>query len=364
MFIHSFKNTFKILLRQKSLIFWGLLFPIILGLLFKLALGNLDNEFKLEPIDVAVNEKLLNEPGFEIFLDGLEDEDIFKVTKTNNNQMLLDQKVVAYISDIDRIETQSAGVKETVVETVMNSYLHNMESVKKIFVENPNMDINSLFDYSEYVVDNSNPNMSLSNTYFYTLIGMQAMYGYMWGMTVIYQYEANLSTTAKRNIMSPMRKRTSLSASLLVAWLINMSVIIITMLVIHFVLKVNIGDKLLPIFGLVSLGALTGVSFGTLIGVSNKKSQDTKIGLGISLTMTMSFLAGMMVSNIKILIEKNVPIINRVNPVALITDALYSLYYYPSLDRYWMNMMWLSGVTFVLILLTFRFIRGKQYDSL
>lgn len=364
MFAHSFKNTLKMLIRQRPLIFWGLIFPIVLGFLFKLALGNLDDEFALEPIEVAVNEKLFDEPFFNSFMKSLEEENVFVVTKTSNNQKLIDQEVVAYISDVDKLETQGEGLQQTVVETIMNSYLHNMESIKKIMSENPQADLSALMSFSEYVIDDSNQNMNLTNTYFYTLIGMQAMYGYMWGMSVIYQYEANLSTTAKRNTISPMKKWTSLSASLLVAWLINMLIIIITMLVVHFVLKVNIGDRLIPIFGLVSLGALTGVSFGTLIGVSNRKSLDTKIGIGISLTMMMSFLAGMMVSNIKILIEKSAPLINRLNPVALITDALYSLYYYPSLDRYWMNMMWLFMVTVILILLTFKFIRGKQYDSL
>ena len=46
------------------------------------------------------------------------------------------------------------------------------------------------------------------------------------------------------------------------------------------------------------------------------------------------FLAGMMGVTMKYVIDKNVPIINKLNPANMITDGFYSLYYYDTLDRY------------------------------
>ena len=80
--------------------------------------------------------------------------------------------------------------------------------------------------------------------------------------------------------------------------------------------------------------------------------------------MFWSFLAGMMASSIKILIERNIPILNKLNPVALITDALYSLYYYNTYDRFFGNIMYLSLVTLIFVLGTIFFMRGKKYESL
>ena len=42
----------------------------------------------------------------------------------------------------------------------------------------------------------------------------------------------------------------------------------------------------------------------------------------------------MMGVTLKYVIDKNVPIINLINPNNLITDGFYSLYYYDTLDRY------------------------------
>lgn len=80
--------------------------------------------------------------------------------------------------------------------------------------------------------------------------------------------------------------------------------------------------------------------------------------------MLWSFLAGMMQSDIKILIERNAPIINKLNPVALITDAMYSLYYYNTLDRFYENIIYLLGITVFFIIGMFFFMRGKKYESL
>lgn len=364
MFSHTFKHTFKILLRERQLVFWSLLFPIILGLLFKLALGNIDSANVFKAIPVSVEEDLMNDPFFSKFMDALEKEEYFKVYKSNNKNLLNDKEVVAHIQDKGQVITKSTGIEETIVESIMDSYLQNEATAMRIMAENPNMNILDVFKVNDYIDDKSNPNMNSLNTYFYTLIGMQAMYGYMWGMEVMYQYEANLSTKAKRNAIAPVNKRTSLASSLLVAWIINMAVLAINMLVCKYIHKIDFGNQLPPLIALVALGAFTGVCFGAFIAVSNKKSVEYKVGLGVSLTMLMSFLAGMMVSQIKVLIQRYAPIVNKLNPVALITDGIYSLYYYDSASRLFTNMAWLALVTVILLGVTMVMTKGKKYDSL
>ena len=54
MFIHNFKYAFKILFRNRMLIFWTFAFPIILGTLFNMAFSNIENSEKLNIIDIAI----------------------------------------------------------------------------------------------------------------------------------------------------------------------------------------------------------------------------------------------------------------------------------------------------------------------
>ena len=41
MFLHSFKYSFKDLIRSRIVLFWIILFPVLLGTLFKFAFGGI-----------------------------------------------------------------------------------------------------------------------------------------------------------------------------------------------------------------------------------------------------------------------------------------------------------------------------------
>ena len=77
-----------------------------------------------------------------------------------------------------------------------------------------------------------------------------------------------------------------------------------------------------------------------------------------------SFLSGMMGITMKYVIDTNLPILNLVNPVAMITDGLYSLYYYESFSRYSFDLLSLILFSLLMIIVSFRGLRRQQYDSI
>ena len=62
MFIHNFKYTFKSLIRNKALVFWSFVFPLILATLFNMAFSNIINSEKLSITNIAIinNEEFNN----------------------------------------------------------------------------------------------------------------------------------------------------------------------------------------------------------------------------------------------------------------------------------------------------------------
>lgn len=365
MFLHSFKYTLKYLLRERAMVFWALIFPFLLAILFKMAFGNLSTQGKFERIDIGVKESLLADENFKNFLDQMEDEDYFKVHKANDKN-ILDQndKVKVYVESLDKVYANKSGISQTIVETILNAYLQKSEMVKRVMAKNPKADLVKVLEVDDFINDKSRKNMDPINTFFYTLVGMTTIYGYMWGLFVIYQYEANLSVNAKRNTISPLRKSRALSASILASWLINFAITLIFIGYLKKVIGVDFGDRMGLLVLLSALSSLTGIVFGIFIGVSNKKSIEFKINLGIAISMLMSFLAGMMMSDMKVIIEEKIPILNKLNPVALVTDAIYALYYYEETGRFYQNMVYLGLVTLALILGAMYFMRGKEYESL
>lgn len=361
MFLHNFKNTFMVIIRDRFLIFWSLVFPIILGFFFTIALGNMFDSWEFEPINVSVSESLRDDIYFNEFLDELEDE---KIIKIHEGEKLSDGEITAYIKDYDKIVFKKSGIYESLMENILNNYLRKANMYKRISKEKAEYNIANLDVNRNHFVDKSRKNLNIINTFFYSLIGMQALYGYSLGLMIIYKHEANLSTLARRNSVAPIRKTTNLFSSLLAGFLINFIIVLFTIFVFNRLYGVDFSNKLLPLIFLVALASVFGVLFGILIGVSNKATIEIKNGIGIAITMLLSYLSGMMNSDTKIIIQEKFPIIFKLNPVSLINDGMYSLYYYDGLERYWQDIKYLSLLILVFGFISFIYTKGKQYDSI
>lgn len=364
MILHNIKNSFKLILREKVMLFWAMIFPLVLAGLFKLAFANLYQADKFEAIHIAVNESLYEDNGLVVFLDKMEDENYFVITKAKDKNILDNEEIVAYVESPEKIITKKSGINESIVESTFNTYLRKAELIKRALEKNPKANIGEIIDTNNYIKDVSNKNMNFVNVFFYTIIGFQLINGYSWGIAIVERYQANLSTIGKRNSIAPINKKSQLFISLLVGWAFNFLASLFTIFVLINFLDIEFGQRMGPLFLLMGLGALTGVSMGALIESFSKVRKETKSALALGLTMIFSFLAGMMIPEVKLQIEQYAPFINRINPVALVTDGIYSLYYYDSLIRFYTNIKYLALVTGLFILLTYFFTRRKQYASL
>ena len=80
--------------------------------------------------------------------------------------------------------------------------------------------------------------------------------------------------------------------------------------------------------------------------------------------MAGCFLSGMMGITMKYVIDKNVPILNKLNPASMITDGFYSLYYYDTLDRFYFNIASLLIFAVIMLLISMFSLRRQKYDSI
>ena len=71
-----------------------------------------------------------------------------------------------------------------------------------------------------------------------------------------------------------------------------------------------------------------------------------------------------MVGNMKDIVEKNLPVFNRINPAALITDCFYSLNIYDDLTVYLRSLISLAVISMLLCLGSFFMMRRKKYASI
>lgn len=381
MFRHLFINKLKILLKNKTMLFWTLVFPFVLGTFFQLALGNVGDMYEMEIIPIAIvdNEHYYKDEIFKSVISSLSEDgenklfDTVYVDETEANSLLNDNKIDAYIiideDNNPEMVVKENGINQTIVKGVLDEY-YQMSSVTNQLVNyNPEVIYNGilekLYEENNFIVDDSNENLDFSINYFFTLIAMTCLYGSLIGLEIIKDSEANLSKKGARMCVAPVNKFKVVLAGLLAGFLIEIVALVLLFLFLIFIFNINIGNQILPTALLTIVGILAGLSLGIFIGVCNRKSEDFKTGLLIASIMACCFFSGMMgMISIKVFFDETFPILSKINPVNTITDGLYSLFAYDNLDVYYNCLIRISIFTLVLILLSFVFIRRKKYDSI
>ena len=203
-----------------------------------------------------------------------------------------------------------------------------------------------------------------SLTYFFNLIAMTCLYAAMIGNTLAISNQANLSDLGARRNVSPVPRLLATLGDLTGALIFEFSSLLITIAYLTLVLKVDFGNHLVGVTLTCLCGCLAGLSLGFLVGCIGQFSKETKFGFLMAAIMICCFLSGLMIGNMRALVEDFCPLLNRINPAALISDALYSLVVYPSYTRFFTNIAGLLLLSALFCLGGLALVRRKKYASL
>ena len=391
MFIHNFKYAFKTLLKNRMLIFWTFAFPLILGTFFHMAFSNIENSEKLDLIHIAIvdNEEFQQNDIMRETLKKISDEKnedrlfVTKyVTEEKAKNLLKEGEITGYMileKDTPKVIVQTNGINETVFKSVIEEITQTSEMIgdlakdeikKEMMSGNTPVNVEEIYNsilekiqnQTVQIEDISSNHLSYTMIEFYTLIAMTCLYGGILGMVAINQNLANMSSNGKRVAVAPTSKGKVVLSSVMASYIIQLIGLAILFIYTIFVLKVDYGTNLPLIVLLGGVGSLAGLSLGLAIGTLLKANENLKTGILISITMLGCFLSGMMGITMKYIIDKNIPIINKLNPASMITDGFYALYYYDTLDRYFFNVISLLIFAIVAIIISGISLRRQKYD--
>lgn len=362
-----------------------------------MAFSNIEKNEKLDIIDIAIvnnsefKENETFKKSFEKLSDENDDERVFNtkyVTEDEARKLLENEEISGYLifNDTPKVIVTSSGINETVLKYVTEEILQSEELVKNVIehkikeqVKNGTIEFNSFDVFIENIqkealemlkddnvnIENvSNKNLSYTMIEYYTLIAMACLYGGILGMVVINQNLPNMSNNGKRVAISPTSKGKVILSSVLASYITQLFGLFLLFIYTIFVLKVDYGNNLLYVILLALVGSLSGLSLGVFIASVFKTNENLKTGIVISITMFGCFLSGMMGVTMKYIVDKNIPILNKLNPASMITDGLYSLYYYDTLDRYYFNVVSLLVFSLILIGISIISLRRQKYDSI
>jgi len=379
MFSHIFTYRLKCLLRDKGMVFWTLLFPLVLATFFNMAFSNINSTETFHPIAIAVidNAQYHQDKNFKTVLEKISSGsdrtfDLTATTKENAKKLLADNKISGYINIEQEImlTVKESGLNQSIIKSFLDDYRQTDSAVSSIVAAIPPAahngllsDIGKRVEYTKQVSGSSaKPDNTLN--YFYSLIAMACLYGGFWGLKEVTDVQADLSARAARVNLAPVHKLKIFLSSICATLLINYVEILVLLAYLHYAIKIDFGTKTGYVLLTAFIGCVLGISLGAFISAIVKKSEELKIAVLLAVSMTGSFLAGMMYLNMKYIIAQKAPILAYLNPVNLLTDAFYSLYYYDTYSRYTLNLGILGIFIFVFCTATYFIIRRQKYASL
>ncbi len=375
MFLHIFSYRAKSLIRQRSMVFWTLVFPLILATFFSITLRNIKTIDNFSPIEVAV-VGIDAFPAFDQTIKQLSsgDDRMFNLTRSDEvtaKRLLKDSEISGYIvaGEPMTLIVSRTGINQSILKNFLDQYSQNSKTISEVVENNPDalpvlmesMALSQNYIREVSVTDKvSDPTL----VYFYALIAMSCLYGSMYGLDEVNRVQANLSSQAARLNVAPVHKLKVFAAGMLAAILFHFSGLLVLLVYMDVVLGVTFGANTLYVGLILLIGSILGISMGTMLSAVVKKSEGMKVAVVLFISMLGSFLAGMMISDVKYYIAQKLPLLAWLNPANQLSDALYALYYYDTHTRLFLNLAGMSLYSIVFCGLTYFIIRGRKYASL
>lgn len=379
--LHLFRYRFVQTIRNFSNMFWALLFPIILGTLFYLSFGSAGlestGESRWDKIKVTVvkdTDPSENAQAFEGFLTQMDGEtlDIQDISTESEALSALNEETISgifYVRDTPSLTVAKNGLNESILTSVLESYNQNAAMFREIAMTHPEKlpdALDAMNDYRNTTAEVSlggkdlNPNVQ----YFFALVAYACLSGAFLGVQSSIDGQANISALGARRSITPTHKLTLILIDMAVLFIIHFFNILILCLYITHVLGISLGNDVGALLLVDFMGSMIGVCLGVAIGCLARISYGMKTGVCVLFTLFPGFLAGLMFGNMKNIIELHCPIINRINPAAVLSDAFYCMGIYNDMERFTRCLVILAVMSTLLLTVAFLGIRRERYDSI
>ena len=402
----------KKMLRTKSILFWSLAFPIVLGTLFYFAFSNIYGDQAAKAMKVAVVGENAEEHPFTKVLRELTYDDgskMIDITFTDSEEAfrMLDESTkgdamakAIFGSSFEKDKEEENGSSETsgttkhvigvielsgksgvaltikendmyqsILSGIVSAYRQKadflQDSAKRgeeAFAEAVELVSGDIKFVASKGMNGENKDPFVA--YFYNLIAMMCMLGSTVALNMFVSVLPNETNTGLRIGASGVSRVKYDIAIFLALFTLQAFCTSIALIYLIPILGINFGGNIGMIILTTMLGNLLGISLGYMvshIGHFSFKKKDTILTI---ITLGGGAISGLYAVQLKAVIEAKAPIINRINPMSVITDAFYSLNMFGTGDRYLRAALTMIGMTIVLFIIGVLLGRRNQYESL
>lgn len=349
MFGRMYGYRLKRLINDRGELFWLAFFPIILAVFFHMAFSGITSStesMKRIPVAVMLEGESEREVALQAFLDAMNTEDgmlelVTPESAEKAEELLKDGEVTGILTLEDTVSLRFAeeGMNQTLLKYIVNRYLQGEAVLIEAAKKGPEAMQAAAQALYETAVKNEELSIAPGDmdpyaSYFFALMAMTCMFGATLGLTNTKEIQITQSTVAARRGAAPTKKGLLILTDFMAAFTLEYVIFLMFYVFLAWILKVNFGTQYVRILLAGAAACLNGIAFGYMIGIVVKAKQSVKNAIITSVTLTLGFLGGLMALNMKYVVERFIPWLNRINPSALISDCFASLSVFSDLEKY------------------------------
>lgn len=372
------KYSFLTKIRNRSIVFWPLIFPFILTTVMYFSIGQME-ESDFETVNVAVvAENAGGSEAEEAFLTWLEmmeeSSDMIHIEQMEEDEALdrLEKGQIDgifYNGETPALTVGRNGLPESILQIVLENYIEGRKTLEDVAAVSPEKlkdAVSAMEDYTDSVeqVTLGGKTTNGNVQFFYALLGMACLYGCFIGYGSAMELQAYLTPLAARRCAGPANRLHVILSETLVSFVLHFVNMMILLAYMKYVLRLEFSGSYAEMLPALFLGSMIGVTMGMFITSIGKMGEGMKVGVMVGVSMAMSFCAGLMNADIKNIIDRSAPLLNRINPAALISDALYCINVYDAPARYAQDILILGVMCVLLTAGTYLIIRRERYGSI
>ena len=153
-------------------------------------------------------------------------------------------------------------------------------------------------------------------------------------------------------------------SELISSFILHFLNVVILIVYCKYVLQMEFQGSMGKMLLIVAAGCVIGVSMGIQVCSIGKFSEGIKVGIMLGISMTTSVLAGLVNVQIKHAVDRALPLVNKLNPAAVISDAFYCINVYDDPVRFRNDILTLFIMCTVILAVSFVVVRRERYDSI
>lgn len=342
---------FKVSIREKSNVFWVIIFPIVLFVMMYAAFSGVAN---MEPADLDLQIGIASDHPDKFMLEQIDLLQVSEISADEADAAIKSGKIDAYVTDELGMIVENTSTSTEIIRGILTEFKQTKELGLRAILAVSNRG----GYYEKGGVTEGGLTVSL-----YNIFAMFSLYGYFSAVELVKFLQADQSMLAQRNAVSPMKKSVGLAAAIITSLIVVVISMCLLLLLSEVILKLNLISNWPATLLILFAGGVFGVAEGIFIGSLNVPEWLIAL-IGIAGNLVMAMLSGMMGAEIRNMVELHVPWLNKFNPVSVVTETFYRVNMLDRGEEVWRAVIFLFACSLVFFLLSTFKLKRTSFEKL